>query len=118
MGGVGGKGRTLLRVVALACLVAALFPRWTSTPIAAGERIEVRLGLGFSPLFDWHRETTESAQRSTVELEDGQRVVMTGYTSSKWGFKFHFMSVSAALLLAVPILFLITRRPRAPAPVP
>jgi hypothetical protein len=110
--------RRVLRVAALVCLVAALFPRWSSTPIAAGERIEVRLGLGFSPLFDWHRTTTESAQRSDVTLEDGYRVVMTGATSSAWGFKIHFLSVSAALLLAVPILFLIARRPRPPEPAP
>jgi hypothetical protein len=98
--------------------VAALFPRWSSTPVAAGERIEVRLGLGFSPLFAWHRTTTESVERSSITLEDGQSVVMTGYTSSKWGFQIHFISVSAACLLAFAILLLVSRRPRPPAPSP
>ena len=116
MGGSGGTGRVMLRIAGAACLVAGLFPHYSQTPASPppGGRTDLRLGLPFSPAFEWHRTTVES-HGTTLTLEDGRQLTASSFSSTSWGFSVHVLSWSAALVLAGVVLLILSLRSRAPS---
>jgi hypothetical protein len=109
------RGR--LRVAAVACLVAGLFPHYARTPRPDGQpgsaTVDVRLGLPFSPVFRYRYERREPATSSFFE---GNRVEYSSASSwfSSWGV---YVSLSAALVVAGAVLLVISFRtlpPREP----
>src|SRR5262245_30737159 len=114
MGGFGGTARALLRIAAVACFVAGLFPHWSRTYAPDGERTDVTLGVSSPPAFEWHREKVES-RGPTQTLEDGRRVESSYSLSHSWAFHVNPISWSAALLAAGAVLLALSCRRRSAA---
>jgi hypothetical protein len=133
------RTRLVLRVVGVACLVAGLFPYYShtsnppadssgsGTPSGHSSRTVLRVGLPFSPLYEYEREEHLSVQTTTTTAPQGlvtgksgeaRTVGETSTTQFSSGLAFHsrtaFFSGSTVVavvgLIALGLSFLGRRR--------
>jgi hypothetical protein len=104
-------GRWVLRIAALACLVAGLWPDYVRAPASppVGASTDLRLGLPFSPLYRYHRESIDSAESVTM-FGDGARIEASSISGYRSEWHIRFFSWSAALVLAGTVLIVVSLR--------
>jgi hypothetical protein len=109
--------RIALRVAGAACLVAGLWPEWSTASGPDGGRTDLRIGVPGSPAYWYHREEF-SMENVNATASDGARIEassLSGYRS-EWHVRVFSWSIALVLAGAVLLALGLRRQPAAPQP--